>query len=727
MARIPIYQERQQASQGFSVSGLSAPDAGAGAIGRSVQQVGQALGNVADATASVFQENAKAWASENTTSEALYWTQRLEELKSEVGPGGANYTKRLNEEYQARADKLLAQAPDNISRKYMAQNLSGLRERLIGGGLRFEVAESRAYRFNSQKKAADNIAAAIYQNPDPEYAKEAMGQQKAMVDSMNLTPSQKAELNDYIGTRISGAYLESLAKTNPAALNVMMGDYNPSVKTKSARQKLYAAMQNVESANNPQAVSPVGATGLMQVMPETAIDPGFGLPNVFDFAKSKGVKVGARTEEAAKELLKDPKIGAEYGQAYMDAMLERYDGDPVRALAAYNWGPGRTDEWDGDMSKLPAETRKYIPAVLQQSGINLGQSTGTDNPLIANLPLAERMKLMDTARANESAQIVESTSSAVFATYGPQTDTDAIELDLMYGHIDRVMAGNTAEERQNAKALVSQYASAHKASADERAAARESGIWQKVLDGEPMTEIQATPEWGNLDGKTKASLIGQINSFRSTPTSPAQWAAYSDITSNPAELAAMSTEKILSMSPALGQELTTQLIKDRAKLNTPQGLAKAKYDEDTFKVFASKAGLKVFDTKVNEREKEKIGQFKFAVENALEIKQEQLKRPLSEQEQQDVMSEVLSNKVYIDEVGRDPEVIMSLVEEDDMGDTYVNVGTNQVYLRDIPASSRSMIVRQLRAASMPVTEAAIAEVWVASQQQTDSRFEQIPE
>jgi soluble lytic murein transglycosylase-like protein len=727
MARIPVYQERQQASGLMRVPELRVPDAGGQAMGRAAQQMGQALSQTARVTNDIYQENSKAWASETASNEALHWTKRSEELKGMAGQGGAGYTQMLNQEYQKRANELLAQAPDDASRNYLAQNLNEFRRNLISEGMKFEVTESRVYRVDSQKKAVTNLAAAVYQNPDPEYAQQAIGQQHAVYDSLNLPPSVTAELKEYASTAITASYFQSLAKNNPAALNVMMSQYNPSVKNKTDRQRLYAAMQNVESANNPQAVSPVGATGLMQVMPETAIDPGFGLPNVFDFAQSKGVKVQARTEEAAKELLKDPKIGAEYGQAYMDAMLERYDGDPVRALAAYNWGPGRTDDWDGDMNKLPAETKKYIPAVLKQSGIKIGSTTSVENPLIANLPLAERITLMDTARENESAQIVESTASAVFDTYGPQTDTDAVELDLMNGHIDRVMAGNTPEERENAKALVSQYASAHMASASERTAARESGVWQQVLDGKSMGEIQASPEWGNLDGKAKASLIGQINSFRSAPTSPAQWAAYSDITSNPAELAAMSTQQILAMSPSLGQELTTQLIKDRAKLNTPQGLAKAKYDEDTFKVFASKAGLKVFDTKVNEREKEKIGQFKFAVENALEIKQEQLKRPLSEQEQQDVMSEVLSNKVYIDEVGRDPEVIMSLVEEDDMGDTYVNVGTNQVYLRDIPASSRSMIVRQLRAASMPVTEAAIAEVWVASQQQTDSRFEQIPE
>jgi hypothetical protein len=87
-----------------------------------------------------------------------------------------------------------------------------------------------------------------------------------------------------------------------------------------------------------------GAQGEMQVMPKTQMKPGYGV-------------------EPAKDKSGDEI--ARVGRDYLKAMVGRY-GDQVHALAAYNWGPGNTDKWlaDGaDMSKLPAETRKYIREV----------------------------------------------------------------------------------------------------------------------------------------------------------------------------------------------------------------------------------------------------------------------------------------------------------------------------------------------------------------------------
>ena len=97
-----------------------------------------------------------------------------------------------------------------------------------------------------------------------------------------------------------------------------------------------------ESRGNPNAVSPVGARGLMQVMPDTARSPGFGVQPV------------------DPESLFDPAVNRQFGEQYLGAMINRYQGDTRRALAAYNWGAGNADKWDGDLSRLPKETREYI-------------------------------------------------------------------------------------------------------------------------------------------------------------------------------------------------------------------------------------------------------------------------------------------------------------------------------------------------------------------------------
>lgn len=135
-------------------------------------------------------------------------------------------------------------------------------------------------------------------------------------------------------------------------------------------QRLLQAMISVESGGRADAVSGKGAVGLMQVKPDTAMSPGYGIPNIFDFVAQQagGEYRGKRDAATATALLKDPQIGAAYGQRYMDGMLQKYNGNLEYALAAYNAGPRRIDNWlsaGADPAKLPKETRDYVPKVLQ--------------------------------------------------------------------------------------------------------------------------------------------------------------------------------------------------------------------------------------------------------------------------------------------------------------------------------------------------------------------------
>ena len=115
---------------------------------------------------------------------------------------------------------------------------------------------------------------------------------------------------------------------------------------------LYDAVEYWESRGKQSAVSPKGARGVMQLMPGTIRDPGFGVTPM-----AERIKAGMSEEEANRET----------GREYLDAMYRRY-GDQTLALAAYNWGPGNVDKWlksGADPKKLPAETRSYISKVMK--------------------------------------------------------------------------------------------------------------------------------------------------------------------------------------------------------------------------------------------------------------------------------------------------------------------------------------------------------------------------
>ncbi len=98
-----------------------------------------------------------------------------------------------------------------------------------------------------------------------------------------------------------------------------------------------ASVVKAESGFVPSAVSSKGAGGLMQITPQTAAS--LGIKNVLD-----------------------PADNVEGGTKYLRQLLDRYDGDAVMALAAFNAGPQRVDQYGG-VPPYP-ETRAYITRVI---------------------------------------------------------------------------------------------------------------------------------------------------------------------------------------------------------------------------------------------------------------------------------------------------------------------------------------------------------------------------
>ena len=115
------------------------------------------------------------------------------------------------------------------------------------------------------------------------------------------------------------------------------------VKTEAEKQQLDPALVKaviaVESAYDPEAVSPKGAVGLMQLIPGTA--------------ERYGVKKIA-----------DPKDNVNGGTRYLRDLLALFDGDLPLALAGYNAGEGAVQRYENTIPPFP-ETEAYVKLVMQ--------------------------------------------------------------------------------------------------------------------------------------------------------------------------------------------------------------------------------------------------------------------------------------------------------------------------------------------------------------------------
>lgn len=161
---------------------------------------------------------------------------------------------------------------------------------------------------------------------------------------------------------------------------------------------LYVSLINQESRFNPNAVSPVGARGLAQIMPDTGRQPGFGVDPV--------------NMESHEDQLR-------FGAEYLSTMMNRYGGNVNKALAAYNWGAGNADQWDGvNMSSLPSETRDYIAKI---TGTQPGGLTGVGQLAFSpqNGPPAEAPQ-QPAASPEEEAARKRAEQGAALLSFGAQ-------------------------------------------------------------------------------------------------------------------------------------------------------------------------------------------------------------------------------------------------------------------------------------------------------------------
>lgn len=223
-------------------------------------------------------------------------------------------------------------------------------------------------------KAPANLDPALTSGPEMARVRELMYwnmDNTARSEWANLvtskTKDQQAQLARYafnqnwwdlsVQATIAGKLWDQLEERFPLAYNDLFKRY---IRGKDIPQSYAMAIARQESAWNPKAGSPVGARGLMQIMPGTA---------------THTVSMFSIPGYSGPSRLLDPEMNINIGTSYLQYVYQQFGNNRIFASAAYNAGPGRVRTWRGNsggridavafVESIPfSETRGYVKNVL---------------------------------------------------------------------------------------------------------------------------------------------------------------------------------------------------------------------------------------------------------------------------------------------------------------------------------------------------------------------------
>lgn len=589
------------------------------------------------------------------------------------------------------ADGIIATAQRDIGLNFANPEVTGAaierikaetyrQAQLLGKSAEWQDAAVRQAESGAHKLA---VNAALEQG-DAQLAQQYLSQHKDGMAADDLFQARKG-VDDLLGLqlarqRVGEAFESGVAQAQRVSANTALGG--------SFARMVQITLQAESGgrrwgADGALLQSSAGAKGEMQVLDSTNANPGFG--------------VRAAVHDS-------PDERARVGRDYLGALLQRYEGDPAKAWVAYNWGPGALDaalkqHGENWLAAAPAETRAYVAKNLQALGGNKLVGTGENAaPVRFDLAAAERRLLQDPQLARN-----------------PKLQEAALR---QLQHQAKTFQDGVQQQEQQAVANAMRGVIENGGSFDALPLALRQNLppdklpellrYAKAVSeaGEPTTDVNKWLEFTNLPLKKMAALTPDalLAGYR---------AYFSDADLRKADQMIQGARGELGKGPAGGEGLqllsSADLLK-RSAIELKILPASGKVDE------AHQAQYLAF----TDRMQQQVSAWEAA--HGKKASPEVLRQLLDQEK---------LNLVRYDEWGRDQDHPLIALKADDVKRAYTVVGGEEIALASIPRGQRVQIVQALQQAGLPVTEQAVAELWVRGGRKraspaSDALFNQIP-
>lgn len=350
---------------------------------------------------------------------------------------------------------------------------------------------------------------------------------------------------------------------------------------------------------------------------------------------------------------------------------------------------------------------------------------------------SQRAELGEYAKKATAAFLGSQAAQAEWLASGPKGDNDSANIDVMSANI-REQFKNDTYTRDAAITELKQMFSERNEGIRARDSKRTATVNEMLMGGMSMAAVQQSPAWLALDGTEQRKIVEHETNLAAAREARAAasesraftrqqrqehqlniqgWETMERLSDPTALMSIKDRNDVINLRSTIGTENTQRLLQKWDSFSQSQAkLTDAKIDNDKFKEFAADAGLDPSATYGKNKDMAlRVSTLRDKVETVIGQEQLAKRRELTREEKDTIIRREIDNQVIQHSTFWFDKSVPAMALPGDkktLANAYVVVNGNEVKLSSIPATDRAAIIRARKNAGLPVTEQAIAEMWV---------------